>query len=95
MYYVIEGVRWGADGHISHVRWHGVDTDGDGLRHTPSTLVPVVDAAEVCKSSEVRVFVDGDTGQFFRMKACPEGIDAVTDDRGTTLQQRMAHLPAI
>ena len=28
MYYVIEAVRWGDDGHISHVRWHTVRFDG-------------------------------------------------------------------
>ncbi|MBC5784032.1 hypothetical protein H8N03_13860 [Ramlibacter sp. USB13] len=93
MYYVIEAVRWGEDGHIAQVRWHTVSFDGERVHRGASTVAPVVDAAEVCRSSEVRVFVDGDTGRFFRMKACPEGIDAEVDDAGTPLRSRMAHLP--
>lgn len=94
MYYVIEAVRWGADGHISHVRWHTVRLDGERIDRGESTVVPVVDAARVCESNEVRVFVGGDSGRFFRMKACEEGIDAEVDERGTPLRQRMAHLPS-
>jgi hypothetical protein len=94
MYYVIEAVRWGEDGHISHVRWHSVSFDGEGIRRGESTVAPVVDAAEICQSGEVRVFVDGEAGRFFRMKACAEGINAEVDDAGTPLRQRMAHLPA-
>lgn len=94
MYYVIEAVRWGADGHISHVRWHTVAFDGEQVRRGESTVAPVVDAAEVCQAHEVRVFVDGGAGRFFRMRACEEGIDAEVDERGTPLRERMAHLPA-
>jgi hypothetical protein len=94
MYYVIEAVRWGEDGHISQVRWHTVRFDGERLQRGESTVAPVVDAAEICRSAEVRVFVDGDMGRFFRMKACPEGIDAEVDEAGTPLRERMAHLPA-
>lgn len=94
MYYVIDAVRWGADGNISHVRWHAVDTDGTTIVHTRPEIVPVVDAARVCGSSELRVYVDGDPGRFFRMRACPEGIDAEADAQGTPLRERMAHLPA-
>jgi len=93
MYYVIDAVRWGPDGHISQVRWHGVASEGGEIRHTPAQVVPVVDAAQVCGSGEVRVYVDGSTGHFFKMKACPEGIDAETDENGTPLRERMAHLP--
>ena len=94
MYYEIEAVRWGADGHVSHVRWHAVRLDGDRIDRGESIVVPVVDAARVCQAHEVRVFVGGDTGRFFRMKACEEGIDAEVDDAGTPLRQRMAHLPS-
>ena len=93
MYYVIEAVRWGEDGHISHVRWHAVRFDGERVHRDASATVPVVDAAEVCRSGEVRVFVDGTAGRFFRMKAWPEGIDAEVDEAGTPLRSRMAHLP--
>lgn len=93
MYYVIEAVRWGDDGHISHVRWHTVRFDGHEVQRGESTVAPVVDAAEVCRSHEVRVFVDGALGRFFRMKACPEGIDAEVDETGSPLRSRMAHLP--
>ena len=92
MYYVIDAVRWGADGQISHVRWHGVEADGETIVRTEPRVVPVVDAARVCGENEVRVYVGGDPGRFFRMKACPEGIDAESDD-GTPLRDRMAHLP--
>ena len=95
MYYVIEPARWGEDGHISHVRWHTVRFDGERIRKGESTVAPVVDAAEVCQSHEVRVFVDGDAGRFFRMKACEEGIDAEVDERGTPLRERLAHLPVV
>ena len=93
MYYVIDAVRWGDDGHIAQVRWHRVLPEGNGVRHTPPEVVPVVDAAEVCWAGEVRVYVDGSTGHFFKMKACPEGIDADADAKGTPLRERMAHLP--
>lgn len=93
MYYRIEAVRWGEDGHISQVRWHTVRFDGEQVRRGESTIAPVVDAAEVCDSAEVRVYVDGDTGRFFRMKACEEGIDAEVDEQGTPLRERLAHLP--
>jgi hypothetical protein len=93
LYYVIEAVRWGEDGHISHVRWHTVRLDGEQLVRGESTVAVVVDAAEVCKGHEVRVFVGGDTGHFFRMQACDEGIDAEVDEQGTPLRERMAHLP--
>ena len=93
MFYVIEAVRWGADGHISHVRWHGVETDGETLVRTDPHVVPVVYAAGVCGEKEVRVYVDGAPGRFFRMKACPEGIDDESDEKGTPLRHRMAHLP--
>ena len=93
MYYVIEAVRWGEDGHISEVRWHTVRFDGERILRGESTVAPVVDAAQVCKASEVRVFVGGNTGRFFRMKACDEGIDAEVDEAGTPLRERMAHLP--
>lgn len=92
MYYVIEAVRWGGDGHISHVRWHSVRFDGEAIQRSVPAVVPVVDAAEVCRSGEVRVFVDGDAGHFFRMKACEAGIDAEVAD-GRPLRERMAHLP--
>ena len=94
MYYVIEAVRWGDDGHISHVRWHSVRLHGETISRGESTVVPVVDAADVCKAHEVRVYVGGDTGRFFRMQACDEGIDAEVDEQGTRLRERMAHLPA-
>jgi hypothetical protein len=58
MYYVIDAVRWGPHGHISHVRWHAVDAveaDDATIAHAASQVVPVVDAAKVCGSSEVRV----------------------------------------
>ncbi|HZY17937.1 MAG TPA: hypothetical protein VFE82_05605 [Ramlibacter sp.] len=93
MYYQIDAIRWGPDGHLSHVRWHEVMADEEAVRHGPAKIVPVVDAASVCGSSEVRVYVEGSTGKFFRMKACPEGIDAEADERGTPLQKRLAHLP--
>ena len=94
MYYVIEAVRWGDDSHISHVRWHTVRFDGEQVQRGESTVAPVIDAAEVCASEEVRVYVDGDaSGRFFRMKACDEGIDAEVDEQGTPLRERMAHLP--
>lgn len=94
MYYVIDAVRWGGNGHISHVKWHPVELQEEDLRSGQSTVVPVVDAAEVCGEHEVRVYVGGDVGRFFRMKACDHGLDAEVDDRGTPLRDRMAHLPA-
>ena len=94
MYYTIEAVRWGPGGHISHVRWHTVRFDGERIVRGESTVAPVVDAAEVCSEAEVRVYVDGDAGRFFRMKACEEGIDAEVDEAGTPLRERLAHLPS-
>lgn len=97
MYYVIEAVRWASDGHISHVRWHAVDAveaDDATIVHTASEIVPAVDAAKACGSSEVRVYVEGDLGHFFKLKACPEGVDAEADTQGTPLRERMAHLPS-
>ncbi|WP_427913671.1 hypothetical protein ACPWT1_01475 [Ramlibacter sp. MMS24-I3-19] len=93
MFYVIDAVRWGADGHISHVKWHGVEADGETLVRTEPQIVPVVDAAQMCGEKEVRVYVGGDLGRFFRMRACPEGIDAESDPSGAPLRERMAHLP--
>jgi hypothetical protein len=93
VYYQIEAVRWGDDGHISHVRWHSVRFDGEQVQRGESTVAAVIDAAGHCKNHEVRVYVDGDTGRFFRMKACDEGIDAEVDEAGTPLRERMAHLP--
>lgn len=93
MFYVIDAVRWGPGGQISHVKWHGVGADGDTLVRTDPQVVPVVDAAGVCGEKEVRVYVAGDLGRFFRMRACPEGIEAESDELGTPLHVRMAHLP--
>lgn len=93
MYYVIEAIHWAPAGHISHVRWHCVDEQHGAVSRSPSVVVPVVDAAKACEASEVRVFVDGHAARFFVMKACPEGIDAVADEAGTPLPQRLAHLP--
>jgi hypothetical protein len=93
VYYQIEAVRWNEAGHISHVRWHSVRFDGEQIRRGESTVAAVIDAAEQCNSHEVRVYVDGDTGHFFKMKACDEGIDAEVDEAGTPLRERMAHLP--
>ena len=93
MYYVIEAIHRDRDGELSHVRWHAVTVDGaQSPQHGPSEVVPVVDAAERCKSSEVRVYADGHTGQFFKMKACEHGLDA-EDPAGVPLGQRLAHLP--
>jgi hypothetical protein len=94
MYFVIDGVRWGAGGSLTHVRWHSVDLPGTTLQHGESRLVPVVDAAKACDESEVRVYVDGAVGRSFRMKACAEGIEA-EDMQGHTLQDLLAHLPAV
>jgi hypothetical protein len=95
MYYVIDAIRWSGNGHLSHVRWHGVEADDERgeLRRLPQEVVPVVDAAKVCDTHEVRVFVHGQTGRFFRMKACPEGLDAEADPAGAPLRERLAHLP--
>lgn len=96
MYYVIEAIHWGPGGRLSHVRWHRVSAGSLDVERSEPQVVPVVDAAVVCRSHEVRVFVDdqpGHTGRFFRMKACADGIDAVADEAGTPLQQRLAHLP--
>lgn len=92
MYYVIEAIHWGPDEQISHVRWHRVFAEHGTVRRTRDEVVPVVDAAQVCASGEVRVYVDGRTGQFFTMKACAEGLDAA-DQEGAPLKQRLAHLP--
>lgn len=92
MYYVIEAVRWETPGSVSHVRWHRVTAAGLELQHDAPQVVPVVNAAEVCKSAEVRVYVDGGAGQFFKMKACADGIDA-EDNEGVPLAARMGHLP--
>ena len=93
MFYVIDAIRWGPGGHISHVKCHGVEADGETLVRTEPQVVPVVDAADVCGEKEVRVYVAGDPGRFFRMRACPEGIDAESDGKGTPLRERIAHLP--
>ena len=94
MYYVIEAVRWAPDGDISHVRWREVDTgDGDVIVKSEPKVVAVVHAAQACREQEVRVYVPGPTGRFFKMKACAHGIEAVADERGTPLRERMAHLP--
>lgn len=95
MYYAIDAVRWGAGGHIERVRWHRVDVDDAGkLRESAPEEVPVVDASVACEASEVRVYVGGaSSAQFFKMKACPDGIDAEVDECGTPLKERMAHLP--
>lgn len=92
MYYVIDAVRWRGDGQLSHVRWHPVMVEGEQVRHGEAAAVDVVAAGQACASHEVRVFVDGAAGRFFRLKACPEGLDAEADD-GTPLRQRLAHLP--
>jgi hypothetical protein len=93
MYYEIEAIRWNHQGHITHVRWRAIDVTEQGLVRGDSCEVPVVDAAEVCRNNEVRVYVPGAAGRFFTMKACPEGIDAEVDEAGTPLRERMAHLP--
>lgn len=94
MYYVIEAIHWGPAGQVSHVRWHRVSADaGAQVHHAAPEVVPVIDAAEVCRSSEVRVYVEGGTGQFFKMKACPEGLDAEDGD-GEPLARRLGHLPS-
>ncbi|AEG91661.1 hypothetical protein [Ramlibacter tataouinensis] len=93
MYYAIEAIHWAPGGHISHVRWYRVSAGNEGVQRSGPEVVPVVDAARVCESHEVRVYVEGDAGRFFRMKACPEGIDAVADEAGTPLKARLAHLP--
>ena len=93
MYYVIEAVRWSPDGDISHVRWREVDADGDVVVQSEPREVPVVHAATACREHEVRVYVPGPAGRFFKLKACAEGIEAAADERGTPLRERMAHLP--
>ena len=93
MYYVIEAVRWATDGHLSHVRWREVDTDGDVIVQSEPREIPVVHAADACRDHEVRVYVPGPAGRFFKMKACDAGIDAVADDRGKPLRERLPHLP--
>ena len=93
MYYVIEAIHWGPEARVSHVRWHRVSADDvDRVHHGAPEVVPVVHAAEVCRSAEVRVYVDGEAGHFFKMKACPEGIDT-EDDQGAPLARRLGHLP--
>lgn len=96
MYYVIEGVRWSQHGTISHVLWYPVRVRDDDIEHGEAELVPVVDAARACDESEVRVYVDGGrTGNYFKMKACPEGLEADSEPSGQPLRERLAHLPAI
>jgi hypothetical protein len=95
MYYVIDAVRWSPEGRISHVRWHPVRMAGERIEHGGSELVAVVDAARACNESEVRVYVDGPAGSYFKMKACPEGIEAHEDTAGRSLRERLAHLPAV
>jgi len=95
MYYVIEAVRWSPQGRISHVLWHPVRVRDQEIEHGPGELVPVLDAARACDESEVRVYVDGRTGSYFRMKACAEGLEADSDPSGQPLRERLAHLPAI
>jgi hypothetical protein len=95
MYYVIDAVRWGGNGRISHVKWHPVEMRDDDVRRGGSTVVPVVDAAQACDEHEVRVYVDdGQVGRFFRMRACEEGLEAEPDGAPATLRDRIAHLPA-
>ena len=92
MYYAIQATRWDAGGNLTGLRWQGVDFDGDAIvRHPPQT-VTVVDAGVACRSHEVRVYVSGDAGQFFKMRACPQGIEA-DDEIGTPLRERLSHLP--
>ena len=93
MYYAIEAVRWNAEGHIQDVRWRPIDLGAEGIVRGALQEVPVVDAASVCDDHEVRVYVPGAPGRFFRMKACPEGIDAEVDEAGTPLRERMADVP--
>jgi hypothetical protein len=94
MYYVIEAVRWAPDGNISHVRWREVDTDGgDVITKSEPKDVQVVHAADTCREHEVRVYVPGPIGRFFKLRACAQGIEAAADEHGTPLRERMAHLP--
>lgn len=93
MYYVIDAVRWGGDGHISHVKWHRVFAEEGSAQRGEPEVVPVVDAAQVCDSAEVRIYVEGRPGRFIRMKGCADGIDADADSEGMPLRERMAHLP--
>ncbi len=93
MFYKIEAVRWNDAGHIARVRWRRVEAGDETVVHGQQQEVPVVDAAQTCRDQEVRVYVAGDVGRFFKMKACPEGIDAEVDDDGTPLRERLAHLP--
>jgi hypothetical protein len=96
MYYVIEGVRWSPRGTISHVLWYPVRVRDDDIEHGEAELVPVVDAAQACHESEVRVYVDeGRTGSYFTMKACPEGLEADSEPSGQPLRERLAHLPTV
>ena len=96
MYYVIDGVRWSDGGRLSHVLWHPVSVrDEDAIEHGRAQLVPVVDAAKACDEYEVRVYVDGPTGSYFKLKACPEGIEADPQVPGPPLRERLAHLPPV
>ena len=94
MFYVIDAVRWGPEGRISHVQWHGVEAEGETIVHARPQVVPVIDAADQCDANEVRVYVGGETGQFFRMRACSEGLEAEPDGKATPLRERLAHLPS-
>lgn len=93
MYYQIEAVRWDAQGRLSEVCWRSIDVEGERLVRGEAHTVPVVDAARTCAEHEVRVYVPGSTGRFFRMMTCPQGLDAEVDGAGTPLRERLAHLP--
>jgi hypothetical protein len=93
-YYVIDAVRWSHEGRLSHVLWHPVSLRGETIEHGRGELVPVIDAGRACDESEIRVYVDGPVGSYFKMKACAEGIEAETE-AGAPLRERLAHLPAV
>lgn len=40
------------------------------------------------------MYVDGRTGSYFKMRACPEGIEEAIE-AGRPLRERLAHLPAV
>lgn len=92
MYYTVQAVRWDSNGAVSHLKWQPVDFDGDVITKGSDEAVTVLHAGAVCRTHEVRVYVPGETGQFFKMRACPEGVEA-DDAAETSLRERMAHLP--